>query len=66
MEWINVKDRFPKLKNRPYLVYMDAYDDPNNSLEISWYDGEFHIPEYPELEPSITHWMPLPEPPKER
>ena len=66
MEWISVKDRLPKEIMKPYLVYIEGFSDPDEAIEISWYDGELQIPQYPELEKGITHWMPLPEPPKER
>lgn len=59
MEWISVKDRLPE-----YDVTVLVYCDYRN-----WYSlGHFHInndlwicsPHQP-----VTHWMPLPQPPKE-
>jgi hypothetical protein len=70
MEWISVKDRLPKLYE-DVLLY-DGYEvfagnirgidkenlitwkaQPCDSECYGWYKDEY-----------ITHWMPLPEPPK--
>ena len=79
MEWISVKDKLPS-ENGKYLVaytntfgdYIDIvrytlnYEDPYDFVphlkgRAVWY-------EYGEVEDyevyNITHWMPLPEPPK--
>ena len=62
MEWISVKDRLPELANDydvvHVLIYLDdgfitGADYEKDGFEL-WADsGE------------VTHWMPLPEPPKE-
>ena len=73
MEWISVEDRLPQDKksvvvtdgltsyaiawyghNRDWVAETDLLDAEN-------YDGHCHI----ELDANITHWMPLPDPPKE-
>lgn len=68
MEWISVKDRLPRSVGSYLVVYTDEdnqsavvticayayFDDTKMSWKIPWWD-----------ERSITHWMPLPEPPKE-
>lgn len=55
-EWISVKDRIPE-KNDRYLVYFSNIEPYYAIGFSSFYNGEwnhFHI----------THWMLLPEPPK--
>ena len=77
MEWISVKDRLPDVDTCPEKIYERAHVNvyngeyvlpaiyerinyPEQKLQYRWkycwgrtYDG-----------PPITHWMPLPEPPK--
>lgn len=77
-EWISVKDRLPDVDTCPEKFYERAHVNvyngeyvlpaiyerinyPEQKLKYRWkycwgrtYDG-----------PPITHWMPLPEPPKE-
>ena len=61
MEWISVKDRFPKpfyavlvarFDGEFYTIGKDAYQFGNKFA----YDGD--------EKGKVTHWMPLPEPPK--
>ena len=63
-EWISVKDRLPEEKVNYIVHYRHAYcdDDDYWAIGIYFYDGEkFQInPAY-----KVTHWMPMPEPPKE-
>ena len=62
-EWISVDDRFPEEKANCIVYYQHAYCDNDGYWEIGicFNDGEkFQInPAY-----KVTHWMPLPEPPK--
>ena len=62
-EWISVDDRFPEEKANCIVYYKHAYCDNDGYWEIGicFNDGEkFHInPAY-----KVTHWMPLPHPPK--
>ena len=75
-EWISVKDRLPKLPNakwceRAVIVYAGDRVMPmvyeraivrGKALERwKWVWGRIY--DDPQ---SITHWMPLPEPPKEK
>jgi len=66
MEWISVKDRLPNKKGRAYLVFIGDYSNSQDAVEVAWFDGKLEINDYPELEDGITHWMPLPEPPKSK
>ena len=57
-EWISVEDRLPK-KEGLYLVYTKK-----GYIEIDRF-AIFDVGYYwVELEDYVTHWMPLPEPPK--
>tara|TARA_R110002153_G_scaffold169071_1_gene321879 strand:- start:1877 stop:2170 length:294 start_codon:yes stop_codon:yes gene_type:complete len=72
-DWINVEDRLPEVKDGSALGYFsnigsvemihiedyfqditDGFDENGKQLYTKWY-----------LNQTITHWMPLPEPPKE-
>lgn len=71
MEWISVKDRLPR-DNTFALVCVSGKPKKNISLENAYELAEFDMDEgwilemWPEWEgPKVTHWMPLPEPPKE-
>lgn len=65
--WIPCSERLPE-EQEDVLVYMKS--GMYKSIHIGYaynggdwlIDGEFW---YEEGDPSITHWMPLPEPPKE-
>jgi len=60
MEWIKVTDKLPEKPYKDVLVYTIL-----NGIYVGFYDEDFgrmssasrHIG-------NITHWMPLPEPPK--
>lgn len=56
-EWISVKDRLPE-KNQLILIY--APDADQLKIRIGLFDREINT--YHNL--GITHWQPLPEPPK--
>ena len=62
-EWISVEDRLPEEKAKCILYYQHAYCDNDDywAIGMCFYDGEkFQInPAY-----KVTHWMPLPQPPK--
>lgn len=58
-EWISVDDRLPKNDNR-VLVYMHE-----NQLSYARMDTDRVVKgEWVRWGKSVTHWMPLPEPPK--
>lgn len=63
-KWISVEDRLPEKIATGCLVYADGWtqvaDWTHDKYGNDWWfyvDGEY--------DPEITHWMPLPEPPKE-
>ena len=62
-EWISVKERLPQEKVNCIVHYKHAYCDNDDywAIGMCFYDGEkFQIdPAY-----KVTHWMPLPVPPK--
>ena len=61
--WISVKDRLPEEENaclavdNERRVVIGRYKSAGN-CSVSWYSTMIFFP-------PITHWMPLPEPPKE-
>ena len=63
-EWISVKDRLPEEKVNCIVHYKHAYcnNDGYWAIGFCYYDGEKF-----KLDPAyiVTHWMPIPEPPKE-
>ena len=62
-EWISVKDRLPEEKVNCIVHYKHAYCDNDDywAIGFCFYDGEkFQI----DLLYKVTHWMPLPQPPK--
>lgn len=77
--WISVKDRLPELGEQVLLIAYGWSDTTiylgrleHMSSETSWLTGitskesEWRIQGWSYLkEPLVTHWMPLPEPPKE-
>lgn len=64
MDWINVKDRMPE-RDKKVLCY--CYDKYMDVMEY-WYDEDgkpnFFNPPAPPVD-CVTHWMPLPPPPKD-
>lgn len=70
MDWISVKDRLPE-KSGDVLVYI-AYRREHGRVTVVPYSDrykafntrdEYVSPKY-KID-GVTHWMPLPEPPKE-
>ena len=62
-EWISVKDRLPEEKVNCIVRYQHTYCDNDGywAIGMCFYDGEKF---QPGLAYKVTHWMPLPEPPK--
>ena len=70
-KWVSVDDRLPILRNegkhtQVRVLATDGYE----VCEISFHSGSvptdwYEWSEYGDIEPNlITHWVPLPEPPK--
>lgn len=59
-EWISVKDRLPETFTEVF-VYTDRY---GGRLEMAHIGVQGWIQNGAILIPNVTHWMPLPEPPK--
>ena len=70
MEWISVKDQLPKKDGDSsiYCLVFDSYNGivvrPYNEVHGCWdqEDGDDYYCDA--VGGKITHWMPLPEPPK--
>ena len=62
-EWISVDERLPEEKANCIVYYKHAFCDDENHVGICvcFYDcNEFDM----DFAHKVTHWMPLPEPPK--
>lgn len=66
LKWISIKDRLPEI-GKSVLIYYPYWD--GDEIQVAKLDddeitfdvcGEFNIGVG-----AVTHWMPLPEPPKE-
>ena len=66
-KWISVEDRLPKLEKHKISKVVLAWSQEHgrcftfrydNGNGERWFSGEVEQPDF-------THWMPLPEPPKE-
>lgn len=66
-QWISVKDRLPDIYQRVLILIRgrifissieEEYGDEYPYGVIRFWDGDWDWPE-------VTHWMPLPEPPKQ-
>ena len=71
-EWISVKDKLPPY-NHDVLVYrpnmamkivVDSYDGYYGEDDAEWHEGWAKYGKDIHNNPLITHWMPLPQPPK--
>lgn len=64
-EWISVEDRLPK-NNRNisgHDVAVVLVSDGDNVISSVFAEG-FGWIDFPDMKGDITHWQPLPEPPK--
>lgn len=61
-EWIPVEERLPGQYYKDVLVYDKR--DGVQFIAVLTHKGEWLIPHYEGYIFNITHWMPLPEPPK--
>ena len=63
MEWISVKDRLPDKENE---VLVFEFRGDVSMAYISGYEWRNFESDFKMDSSYITHWMPLPEPPKEQ
>ena len=61
-EWISVEERMPS-RDSNVLIYLRTNNE--SWVHVSWFSGDYWVDEdgLP-LVYYISHWMPLPEPPK--
>ena len=80
-EWISVNDSLPSKNdkylvyirrcdtkhNNPCSEFMQAvfYDKPEGTYGKHWLTWYMQFDEYHKYSVKVTHWMPLPEPPKD-
>jgi len=70
MEWISVKDRLPEKngKSSIFCLVNTVYDGivvrPFNEFHHCWDDEESDDYYSDSINGLVTHWMPLPQPPK--
>jgi len=63
MEWISVKDRLPE-KNKDNSWARVLTINTHGFQETLYFDSEYKRFTTQPWQPDVTHWMPLPEPPK--
>lgn len=72
MEWISVKDRLPEFnypvfvgkqgdKNSTGIARLESKKENSNGISLDWLEGDSSFHDWYK---EVTHWMPLPEPPK--
>ncbi len=66
-EWISVKERLPEEGPQPMVLITDGH-----LMGIGYYEGDYQWCDQSDIiakndwaYPIVTHWMPLPESPKE-
>lgn len=66
-EWISVKDKMPP-RDTDVLVFIwggcsvGRFDKGPDGLETRWEFEDYYL--YKDEMNAVTHWMPLPEPPR--
>ena len=61
-EWISVKDRLPEEDYTFVLVLVETW---KRTVGVALYaEHGFYNPLAADVQMNVTHWMPLPEPPK--
>lgn len=63
MEWISVKDRLPEIDNE-YIVALDFLEVKSTTMNFMSVTNKWHTMSSLDISKRVTHWMPLPEPPK--
>ena len=62
-KWISVKDKLPETESRFLVVRYDGVTK-TSFIDILWFDKGTWWNRIFGGEYAVTHWMPLPEPPK--
>lgn len=63
MEWISVEDELPK--DKYFLMYLGNLDiEEFSKMRIGYISGGEFVDDLWECTSLVTHWIPLPEPPK--
>lgn len=67
--WISVEERLPYTDENVLVICNGKYKNLNflDAYELAAYDSdeeEWILDGYPEAVVKVTHWMPLPQPPK--
>lgn len=65
-EWISVNDRLPR-NYTPVLAYIPSLAQTMQQTVHECHigaDGEWHSSTAPAYREGVTHWMPMPQPPK--
>ena len=67
-EWVSVKDRLPiPIKDIKYSIYLTIHNGWDTHCRILMFDNEtLTFTRDGDDTQKITHWMPLPTPPKEK
>jgi len=61
--WISVKDRLPKPKEGNVLVLISG--NGWHDYDVAYFGRTVFCDKYDDTVEGVTHWMPLPKPPKE-
>ena len=69
-EWISVEEKLPDTDDNVLVICNGEYKNIRfiNAYDLAAYDSdedEWILDSYPEAVVTVTHWMPLPQPPKE-
>ena len=69
-EWISVEEKLPDTDGNVLVICNGEYKNIRfiNAYDLAAYDSdedEWILDSYPEAVVTVTHWMPLPKPPKE-
>ena len=62
MEWISVKERLPEERRRVFVHGSNNYNDEKRMIGQYWGDGRWLCMGRGQI--AVTHWQPLPDPPK--
>ena len=65
MEWISVKERLPDEQGAVLGYCIGGKHKQLSWMDIYYWTGEKFGHPNPHENDEVTHWMPLPEPPKE-